>query len=870
MVNNNSNINETPLMRQYSSIKSKHPDALLLFRVGDFYETFGQDAIDSSKILDIILTKRANGSSNIELAGFPYHSLNTYLPKLVKAGKRVAICEQLEDPKKTKKIVKRGVTELITPGVSYNDQILENTKNNFLASIYFGKNLTGISFLDISTGEFYVAEGSNNYIDKILADFSPNEVLIQKKYKNDIETKVSNKFYFYSLDDWIYSLDYSEQKLSTVFNSKSLKGFGVADMKEALIAAGTILHYLEQTQHNKLSHILGLKRIDSDDYVWLDRFTINNLEIFNSSNDSGISLYSVINKTLTPIGARMLRRWMSFPLVSEEKINNRLEIVNYLKSNDSILKKLTSIFSEIGDIERLSAKIATGRIGPRELIYFKNYLSKISLIKNQLKNENIPKYLKSCLNQLNDCTEIVNSIELKINEDAPVLITKGGAIKDNYSNELDSYREIANHSEKVLKEICDREIKITGISSLKISYNNVFGYYLEVRNKYKDQVPDQWIRKQTLVSAERYITEELKELEVKIINAKSNIIQLECDLYQNIIQGLIKHLNVFQNNANILAKIDCLISFAISSNENNYVAPIVNNGLSLNIKNGRHPVIESIFSEDETYVPNDLFLDDKKQQIIIITGPNMSGKSAILRQTALIVLLAQIGSHVPCDKAEIGLVDKIFTRVGATDNLSEGESTFMVEMNETSSILNNLSKRSLVLLDEIGRGTSTFDGVSIAWAIAEYLHDSGFNSKTLFATHYHELNELAQKFDRIHNYNVSVKELENNVLFLRKLKKGGCHHSFGIHVANMAGMPKKIINRSSEVLKWLESQRSSTNNNQSKIKNNDFQLSFIQLDDPILEEIKQELISTDINSLTPVEALLKLNNIKNKVSKKKK
>ena len=754
-------------MRQYSTIKSKHPDALLLFRVGDFYETFGQDAIDASKILDIILTKRSNGSSNIELAGFPHHSLNTYLPKLVKSGKRVAICEQLEDPKKTKKIVKRGVTELITPGVSFNDQILENSKNNFLASVYFGKNGSGVSFLDVSTGEFYIAEGSEKYIDKLLTDFAPNEVLISKKHKNDIQKKISNKFYFYPLDDWIYSLDYSEQQISKCFNSKSLKGFGIDSMYNALISAGTILHYLEQSQHNKLSHILNIKRIDRDDYVWMDRFTIKNLEIFNSTNDSGISLFSVINKTLTPIGARMLRRWLAFPLLDKEKINDRLSIVDFLKSNSSVLDNLFSIFSEIGDLERLSAKIATGRISPRELIQFKNYLTKISSIKNTLKIKNKPPYLNDCVNRLNECSEIINSIELKINEDAPVLITKGGVIKEKYSQELDSYRQITTHSEKILEDICDREIQKTGISSLKISYNNVFGYYLEVRNKYKDNVPEEWIRKQTLVSAERYITEELKDVESKIINAKNNISKLEFELYENVIDELRPYLDIFQNNSNLLATLDCLISFALCSKKNNYTRPNINDSFSIDIKNGRHPVIESVLCEDDKYVPNDVFLDDKKQQIIIITGPNMSGKSALLRQTALIVLLAQIGSHVPCDSAKIGLVDKIFTRVGASDNLAEGESTFMVEMNETSSILNNLSKRSLILLDEIGRGTSTFDGVSIAWAIAEYIHDYGLNAKTLFATHYHELNELAQKFKRIHNFNVSVKELENKVLFLR-------------------------------------------------------------------------------------------------------
>ena len=855
-------------MRQYSSIKSKHPDALLLFRVGDFYETFGQDAIETSRILGIILTKRANGSSNIELAGFPYHSLNTYLPKLVKAGKRVAICEQLEDPKMTKKIVKRGVTELITPGVSYNDQILENSKNNFLASVYFGKNATGVSFLDISTGEFYVAEGTEKYIDKLLTDFAPSEVLISKKEKKNIDEKISNNFYFYPLDDWIYSLDYSQQKISKCFNTNSLKGFGVSLMYNALVSAGTILHYLEQTQHTQLDHILSIKRIDREDYVWMDRFTIKNLEIFSSSNDNGKSLFSVINKTHTPIGARMLRRWLSFPLLEKEKIENRLSIVDFLKSNDAILEKLVFIFSEIGDLERISAKIATGRINPRELIQFKNYLKKISSIKDVLKKKNKPNHLQYCTDQLNDCLEVIASIESRVNEEAPVVVSKGKVIKSQCSKELDSFREITNQSEKILEEICDREIKKTGISSLKISYNNVFGYYLEVRNKYKEQVPEEWIRKQTLVSAERYITEELKDIENKIINAKTNILQLEIQLYEDIIQDLKPYLNIFQNNSNILAEIDCLLSFALYSKENNYVAPIINDGFAINIKNGRHPVIETVLAEDEGYVPNDVFLDEKTQQIIIITGPNMSGKSALLRQTALIVLLSQIGSHVPCDFAEIGLVDKIFTRVGASDNISEGESTFMVEMNETSSILNNLSKRSLILLDEIGRGTSTFDGVSIAWAIAEYIHDYGLKSKTLFATHYHELNELAQKFKRIHNFNVSVKELEDRVLFLRKLQKGGSHHSFGIHVANMAGMPKRIIKRSNEILNWLESQRSSTKKDSKNIQN-DLQLSFIQLDDPILEEIKQELLDIDINSLTPVEALMKLNNIKNKISKKK-
>ena len=638
-------------------------------------------------------------------------------------------------------------------------------------------------------------------------------------------------------------------------------------MHSALISAGTILHYLEQNQHNKLDHILSIKRIDREDYVWMDRFTIKNLELF-SSNENGKSLLSVINKTLTPIGARMLRRWLVFPLLDREKIANRLSVVDYLKTNKQVLDNLISIFSDIGDLERIAAKIATGKINPRELIQFKNYLKQISTIKHSLK-EKKSNHLQACVNRLNDCSDVIKSIESKIDEKAPVLASKGNVIKSGFSKELDSYREITTDSEKIIEKICDREIKKTGISSLKISYNNVFGYYLEVRNKYKEQVPKEWIRKQTLVSAERYITEELKELEHKIINAKNNILELEIRLYEIVIKEFLSYLDIFQSNANLIAKIDCLISFSICSVEYNYVTPKIHDGLSLDIKNGRHPVIESVLSEDESYVPNDLYLDAKKQQIIIITGPNMSGKSALLRQTALIVLLAQIGSHVPCDSAEIGLVDKIFTRVGASDNITEGESTFMVEMNETSSILNNLSKRSLILLDEIGRGTSTFDGVSIAWAIVEYLHEYGLNAKTLFATHYHELNELAKKFKRIHNFNVSVKELEDRVLFLRKLKKGGSHHSFGIHVASMAGIPQIIINRSNEILTWLESQRSSTKTDKKNI-NSDLQLSFIQLDDPILEEIKQELLDIDINGLTPVEALMKLNNIKNKVTKKKK
>ena len=857
---------QTPLMKQYASIKSKYADALLLFRVGDFYETFSEDAIEVSKILGIILTKRANGSSNVELAGFPFHSLNTYLPKLVKAGKRVAICEQLEDPKMTKKIVKRGVTELITPGVSLNDQILDKSKNNFLASIYFNDKINGVSFLDISTGSFFLAEGSLDYINKLLVNFAPTEVLIPKQYKQTISQKISSSFYFYPVDDWLYTLDYAKEELSSQFKTKSLKGFGVDKMSSGLISSGIILYYLKQTQHEKLEHILNIKRIDRNDYVWMDHFTILNLEIFNSLNLNGSSLLQVLNQTLTPIGSRKLRSWLAFPLLQKDKIEERQNIVQYLVSSNDCLEDLCLLFKEIGDLERMVAKISTSRISPRELVQFKNSIKTISAIKKTSNSKNINKSFKFLINELDECLHIISKIETQINEDAPVLISKGGVIKSNFSNQLDEYRDVTTSSELILDNIKEREIKKTGILSLKISYNNVFGYYLEVRNKYKEDVPESWIRKQTLVSAERYITEELKDIESKIIHAKSNIIELESKIYEDLVTSLKAFISVFQKNASILASIDCFLSFAIVSKKNNYVKPVITSDNNIDIKNGRHPVIESTFLNGEVYVPNDIYLDNKTQQIIIITGPNMSGKSALLRQTALIVLMSQIGCHVPCDKAKIGLVDKIFTRVGASDNISQGESTFMVEMNESASILNNLSDRSLILLDEIGRGTSTFDGVSIAWSIAEFLHNNPFKAKTLFATHYHELNEMAEKFERIKNFHVSVIEKNNEILFVRKLEKGGSNHSFGIHVAKMAGMPLSILNRAHEMLNWLESHRSSKKIKKTK---ENMQLSFIQLDDPILEEIKQDLINTDINSLTPVEALLKLNNIKEKVTPKK-
>ena len=857
---------QTPLMKQYASIKSKYSDAILLFRVGDFYETFSDDAIEVSKILGIILTKRANGSSNVELAGFPFHSLNTYLPKLVKAGKRVAICEQLEEASVTKKIVKRGVTELITPGVSLNDQILDATKNNYLASIYIDDKLNGVSFLDVSTGSFFVAEGSLDYINKLLVDFSPTEVLIPKKLKNNINNKITSSFYFYAVDDWLFSLDFAKEELETQFNTSSLKGFGVEKLTSGLIASGVILYYLKQTQLDKLEHIINIKRIDRDDYVWMDQFTIRNLEILHSLNPHGKSLFEVLNKTFTPIGSRMLRRWLSFPLIEKEEIEKRQNIVKFLINNESSLDELSTFFKDIGDLERMVAKISISKISPRELIQFKNSIKIISSIKNISKKQKLNKPFEFLINQLDNCENIVNKIEKQVNDDAPVLVSKGGVIKEKFSQKLDEFRRITLSSEKILEDIKNREVERTGISSLKISYNNVFGYYLEVRNKYKENVPQSWIRKQTLVSAERYITEELKEVESKIINAKSNIIELEAKLYDDLINSLKKSISIYLNNAKLLATIDCFLSFAIVSKTNNYIKPIITDDNKIDIKNGRHPVIEYTFSSGEQYIPNDIYLDNKSQQIIIITGPNMSGKSAILRQTALIVLMTQIGCHVPCDKATIGLTDKIFTRVGASDNISQGESTFMVEMNESASILNNLSIRSLILLDEIGRGTSTFDGVSIAWAIAEYLHNDNFKPKTLFATHYHELNEMTDKFQRIKNYHVSVLEKNNEILFLRKLKKGGSNHSFGIHVAKMAGMPPSILNKAHEMLDWLESHRSSKKINKTK---QNMQLSFIQLDDPILEEIKQELINTDINSLTPVEALMKLNSIKEKIKPNK-
>ncbi len=848
-------------MNQYFSIKKKYPDSVLLFRVGDFYEMFGDDAVEASKILGIILTNRANGSSKIELAGFPYHSLNTYLPKLVKAGKRIAICEQLEDPKKTKKIVKRGVTELITPGLALNDEVLEGKKNNFLASVFFG-NKSGVSFLDISTGEYLIAEGPIHFVSKLINSFSPSEILFSKTDKNIIKDKFSDSFYFYPLEDWIYKKEYCLEKLLNQFEVKSLKGLGIEHMYEGIIAAGAILHYLSLNKHDKLNHITSIKRLDEQDYVWMDRFTIRNLELIYPSNEGGVSLLNVIDQTCTSMGSRMIRNWILFPLKNIVRIKERVNIVDFFIKNEDVLREAKIILNDIGDIDRMIAKISTVRITPRELNKFKQSL----ILSNNLKNTLISKTKSSVIRELfenyDSLQSLIDSLEKTLRKDAPVQLYKGQTINDGVNQELDSYRQLAISSEKILEDIRQREIKRTSIPSLKISYNNVFGYYLEVRNTHKHKVPADWIRKQTLVSAERYITEELKELEVKIINAKEHIHLLEAKIYHNLVSSILPSITKIQSKSELIAKLDCLTSFASTALNYNYTKPIVKQDYKIDIKQGRHPVIESQLENKNDYIPNDIYLDDTSQQLIMITGPNMSGKSAILRQTAIIVLMSQIGSFIPAYSAKIGLVDKIFTRVGASDNISKGESTFMVEMNETASILNNLSSRSLVLLDEIGRGTSTFDGISIAWSIAEYLHEVLEKPKTLFATHYHELNKMSDQFKRIRNYNVSVKEINNEIVFLRKLEKGGVEHSFGIHVARMAGMPKPLLKRAKEILLNLESSRNSVKINNSK---DHYQLSFIQLEDPILDEIKKELMGIDIDNLTPLEALMKLNQIKRKI-----
>ena len=852
-------------MAQYNQIKRKHPDALLLFRVGDFYETFGKDAIKASKILGIVLTARNNGGSKIELAGFPHHSMDTYLPKLVRAGQRVAICDQLEDPKLTKKIVKRGVTELVTPGVSFNDQVLEQKSNNFLAAIHFDGAGGGVSFLDVSTGEFLLAEGSLEYIDKLMQGFQPKEVLYEKHKDQLFTTHFGNKHYSYRLDDWVFSEDYGRESLQQHFGTNSLKGFGVADLSKGLVAAGAILQYLSQTEHKRLDHITNISRIEEEKYVWLDRFTVRNLELLYSANQDAKTLIEVLDETISPMGGRLLKRWLLLPLKNKKAIEERLHVVESFLNNSNERAQLCGEIAKIGDLERLISKVAAGRVNPREVNQLRRALTAIEPIAQCCKNTKIAA-VKQLGSQLNLCESIKNKIAKELNDDAPVLLSKGGTISDGVNKELDELRAIAYSGKDYLVQIQQREMQATGISSLKIAYNNVFGYYLEVRNTYKDKVPDSWIRKQTLTQAERYITEELKEYESKILGAEEKINVLEAKLFQELVEELAQFIPPIQQNAAIVAQLDCLLSFATISEKYGYVKPKINEGLELVIHAGRHPVIEKQLPLGEPYIANDTFLDSKSQQIVMITGPNMSGKSAILRQTALIVLIAQMGCFVPAKAAEIGLVDKIFTRVGASDNISSGESTFMVEMNETASILNNLSERSLILLDEIGRGTSTYDGISIAWSITEYLHEHKCQPKTLFATHYHELNEMSTTFPRIKNFNVAVKEAGEKVHFLRKLVPGGSNHSFGIHVAQMAGMPRRVISRAKDVLQQLEQTKTNDQlTTKAKVVATDaaMQLSFFQLDDPVLEQIRDEITQIDINSLTPVEALMKLNEIKN-------
>lgn len=861
---------ETPLMKQYNTIKGKYPDALLLFRVGDFYETFGEDAIRAAKILGIVLTHRNNGGEKTELAGFPHHSLNTYLPKLVKAGERVAICDQLEDPKLTKTIVKRGVTELITPGVALNDDILTAKSNNFLCAVYFGKKGLGVSFLDVSTGEFLTAQGNEEYIDKLLQNFNPSEVLVSKKMKQDFNAVFGKEYHTFYMEDWVYQEDYANETLNKHFKTKSLKGFGIDQLGNGIIASGAVLHYLSETQHNQLQHITSISRIAEEEYVWMDRFTSRNLELYHSNSANAVTLLDVIDKTISPMGGRLLKRWLALPLKNIEKIKQRHEVVHFLLQNNTVQQKLQLQIKQIGDIERLISKIATGKINPREVVHLKNSLEAIIPVKALAENSS-NESLKSIGNKLHTCDLLRDKIKQMLCEEAPVNVVKGNVIAEGYSTELDELRNLAFSGKDYLDKMLERETKKTGITSLKIDSNNVFGYYIEVRNTHKDKVPEEWVRKQTLVNAERYITEELKEYEAKILGAEEKILGLEQQLFTQLVVWMSEYIQPVQTNANLIARLDCLRGFAQLAKENNYNLPIIDDSFDLEIKNGRHPVIEKQLPLDEAYVANDTVLNRNDQQIIMITGPNMSGKSAILRQTALIVLLAQMGSFVPADSARIGLVDKIFTRVGASDNISMGESTFMVEMNETASILNNISERSLVLLDEIGRGTSTYDGISIAWAISEYLHEHPAKAKTLFATHYHELNEMTETFKRIKNFNVSVKELKDNVLFLRKLVPGGSEHSFGIHVAKMAGMPQQVIHRANKILKKLEKSHSSEElTDNLKSVQNDMQLSIFNLDDPLLEEIKEEILLIDIDTLTPVEALMKLNEIKRMLVKTKK
>ncbi|HCB47099.1 MAG TPA: DNA mismatch repair protein MutS [Algoriphagus sp.] len=855
---------ETPLMKQYNAIKAKHPGALLLFRVGDFYETFGEDAIIASKVLDIVLTKRANGAaSHIELAGFPHHSLDNYLPKLVRAGNRVAICDQLEDPKSVKGIVKRGVTELVTPGLSYNDQVLDTRKNNYLASIHFGKDKHGIAFLDVSTGEFMCAEGNSSYVEKLLQSFAPAEIIFSKAAKKTAHDLIKNDYITFHCEDWVYQFDYTYEKLKTHFETANLKGFGIEELEMGIVAAGAILFYLEETEHKEIQHISAISRIAEEKYVWLDKFTIRNLELVFPQHDGGVPLIQILDHTVTPMGSRMMKKWMVLPLKEKAPIEERLNVVEFFHENAILIDEILAHLRHIGDLERLISKVVVGRANPREMNQIRRALKAILPVKTLLKEQQNPT-LKRLADQIHPCEYILEKIEKELQEDAPMLVHQGGVIKDGVDAELDEYRNLANKGKDFLVQIQQREIQNTGISSLKIAFNKVFGYYLEVTHAHKDKVPQEWIRKQTLVNAERYITPELKEYEEKILNAEDRMIALEQKYFQELVTETAQFVTQIQQNARIVGTLDALLSFAQVALNNNYSRPKVSDTETLEIKDGRHPVIEKQLPAGEEYIPNDIYLDHDSQQIIIITGPNMAGKSALLRQTALIVLMAQMGSFVPASFARVGIIDKVFTRVGASDNLSKGESTFMVEMTETASILNNLSDRSLVLMDEIGRGTSTYDGISIAWSIVEYLHNHPtFKAKTLFATHYHELNQLTQDFPRIKNFNVAVKEVGNKVIFMRKLKEGGSEHSFGIHVAQMAGMPNPVVLRAAEIMSHLEKDKAMNQGKKSlsSVPKNNYQLSMFEMD-PKFKEAKELLDQIDINSISPIEALLKLHEVK--------
>ena len=858
-------------MKQYNQIKARHPKALLLFRVGDFYETFGEDAIVASKILGIVLTKRGNGAAGpIELAGFPHHSIDTYLPKLVRAGQRVAICDQLEDPKMTKTIVKRGVTELVTPGVSFNDQVLDTKKNNFLCSVHFDKNTIGIAFLDVSTGEFLIAEGDKEYIEKLIQGFEPTEIIYNKRHSKVYDETLGSRYYSFRLEDWVFAEDYALENLNKQFGTKSLKGFGISQLKSGIIAAGSIIHYLSENQHDRLGHITSISRIEEEKYVWLDRFTIRNLELISSPHENATTLIQIIDKTKTPMGGRMMKRWTILPLKNLKPIQDRLDAVESFYHNDEIVFELGERLKQINDLERLISKVAVGKVNPKEVMQLKRTLEQMTPIKKLISSESSD-VLKQIADRINPCDKLIELIGQSMQEDPVLHFGKGKVIADGFHKELDELRAISFSGKDYLDQLQKRESERTGIPSLKVAFNNVFGYYLEVRNTHKDKVPEEWARKQTLVNAERYITEELKEYESKILGAEEKIYAIETKLFQDLVFTMSDYIQPIQLNAFLISQLDCLVSFSEIAKSNDYCKPEVNEGFAIDIKSGRHPVIEKQLKTGEEYVANDVYLDNEQQQLMMITGPNMSGKSALLRQTALICLMGQMGSYVPAATANIGIVDKVFTRVGASDNISSGESTFMVEMNETSSILNNLSNRSLILLDEIGRGTSTYDGISIAWAIAEFIHEHpNKKGKTLFATHYHELNEMTNRFDRIKNFNVSVKEIGKKILFLRKLVEGGSEHSFGIHVARLAGMPQQVLKRAEEMLAQLESShdlsaKSGKKTKGMKVKSaelQDMQLSFFQLNDPVLENIREQLVSIDINTLTPVEALMKLNEIK--------